>query len=620
MLNVPRANDPVCMAPCAGPRHDHITVIEPQRCGSLYSLTLARTSAANNLRTKSYQSIVKKPIQNTGSTRLWVISILLFLSAIALYSPAIDYGYVNWDDDQYILENHYLDDLSWEGLKGIFTSNVVANFHPVTILSYAVEHAFFGKDPAIMHGTNIVLHAANAVLVLFLLFRLTGNVWRAAIVASIFVVHPMHVESVVWISERKDVLYSFFVLSALLTYLAYLRSGKIKFYWSCFALFVIALLSKPAAAAMAPLLFVIDYHQQRSFSRKVILEKLPFFLAALSIGVIALSTQSGAMDASFAPHFPLWQRPMIAAYGVLFYLKNYFVPSQLSAFHAYPLAPGEGLAPYLAAAGVLILVIALVIFLVRRHPRYTRTVITGFGFFLVMLGMVLQLLPVGRTIVAERFAYMPYIGLSLIASDLLVQLWNAVRPGNLRWAIAVGCAVVLSTFAYITRDRIAVWKDSITLFTDVLEKYPTEAGIRYNRGLTYYNEGSYQLAIADFTESIRHDPGRGASYFNRGMAFKELGDMEAVVKDMSLALEFGSSPGEALQNRGIAYASMNDLDRGLQDLEAALVHLPNDTAILVNLGIGKQLTGYPDKACALWAQAKEANSITAKRLLLDHCK
>lgn len=561
--------------------------------------------------------------ESSGTVLRDALTILaLVVLTFLVYGGAMQNGVLNWDDNYYITDSAYLKDLSWEGIKGIFAAYLVGNYHPLTLLSYALEYATAGRiDPALMHFTNVAFHVANTILVLLLGKRLLGDHWGGVIMAVIFALHPMHVESVAWIAERKDVLYTFFFLLALLSYLRYLRSNAAGAYAMALLFFALSLLSKSAAAAMAPLLFVLDYWVRRAWGWKIVLEKLPFFAMAIGIGVVALSSQEGAMQESFAPHFALWQRPLIAGYALAFYLVRFVVPYGLSAIHPYPIDPGEGLAPFIGPCIGVVLVLGSALFFAYRAKAYWRIMVTGLLFFMITLLMVLQLLPVGRAVVAERYTYVPYIGLSMIIAQLVIDAWRQ-RPGRSSFSTFGPAALLVLTmmiFSGITTRRIAVWKDSFTLFGDMLAKYPEDGLTHYNRGLTHYYVKNYKASIADYDACVKYKPDCAPCWFNRGLSYKELGDMAAVIRDMDEAIRLKADYADAYRNRGNARAMMKDYDGSITDFTAALSFAPHDTDVMVNRGLSHYFAQDLDRACADWRAAAGQRSRKGASLVKDHC-
>ena len=380
------------------------------------------------------------------------------ITALCLF-PMLRNGFTNWDDEYYVVNNSLLRGPDW---IGIFTRPVVSNYHPLTVLSLAANFAISGKDPHSYLILNLLLHLLNVVLVFVFIYSISRRQTLVAFfTALIFGIHPMHVESVAWISERKDLLYTLFYLLALMQYWLFLRSRKPFRLWLCFLLFVLSMFSKPAAIVLPLVLFLMDYWQQRPITRQVVLEKIPFILVAALFAIITLKLQSVTAMTSL-DLYPFWVRLFFASYAVLVYLFWFFVPYPLSAFHPFP-EPGHlGLVIYLAP-----LFLAALLFVIWQF-RKNRLVVFGFLFFLVNVVLVLQLIPIGMTIVSERYTYVPYIGLAFMFTMLASEY---LKEKRLVPAIA-GAVVIFSLFGFLTFKRTQVWKDSDSLWTDVIDHYP----------------------------------------------------------------------------------------------------------------------------------------------------
>ncbi len=267
------------------------------------------------------------PAKRFASGLAWPLAAVLII-AVCL-SPALKNGFVNWDDEYYVVSNALLRGPQW---IGIFTRPVVSNYHPLTVLSLAANYAISGTEPWSYLLFNLLLHLANTVLVFWFAYLLSDKKrWVALFTALLFGIHPMHVESVVWISERKDVLYTLFFLLSLLAYWKYLQTNRSTGYWACFLLFACSLLSKPAAIVLPLVLLLLDYWKERPFTRRVVLEKIPFFLVGGLFAVVTLKLQSVTAMTSL-DLYPFWVRLFFASYAIIVYLAWFFVPHPLSAF------------------------------------------------------------------------------------------------------------------------------------------------------------------------------------------------------------------------------------------------------------------------------------------------
>ncbi len=414
-----------------------------------------------------------------------------------------------WDDDYYVTNNVYIRSFCAENLKVLFTQDVTKNnYHPLCLLSLAVNYAFSGLNPSAYYLTNVLIHMANAILVFFLFIQLcrrlkmadAAGFFIATFGALWFAIHPMHVESVAWIAERKDVLYTFFYVLGLLTYLRYTDAGEKKWYWLTFLLFVLSCLSKPMAVVFPMSLLCVDVLLQRQGIKKLLLEKVIFFGAALFFGGLAFYTQhrNGAV-ASFDA-LTLSERIMYAGYGFLMYIWKLFVPANLSTFYPYPYRYITGSLPVIYyVAPFLALAVALLPgwLLWKRKSPFFRIYAFGMGFFIANIVFVLQFISVGSAIMADRYSYVAYIGLLFLVA-YLVQLLVQKMP-SLRLAVVVVLMFLSGGLAAMCYERTKVWHDSRTLLSDAIQKYPYRALLSYKwRGNFYYSIGEYDSAMMDF--------------------------------------------------------------------------------------------------------------------------
>lgn len=515
------------------------------------------------------------PAKRFASGLAWPLAAVL-ITAVCLW-PALKNGFVNWDDEYYVVSNALLRGPQW---IGIFTRPVVSNYHPLTVLSLAANYAISGTEPWSYVLFNLLLHLANTVLVFWFAYLLSDKKrWVALFTALLFGIHPMHVESVVWISEIKDVLYTLFFLLSLIAYWKYLETNRSTEYWACFLLFACSLLSKPAAIVLPLVLLLLDYWKERPFTRRVVLEKIPFFLVSGLFAVITLKLQSVTAMTSL-DLYPFWVRLFFASYAIIVYLAWFFVPHPLSAFHPFPIPGHLGWTIYLSPIFLLAL-----IFLIW-HFRKNRLVVFGLLFFLINILLVLQLVPIGFTIVSERYTYVPYIGLAFLVTMIVTRNVSAKRfiPA------ATGAVVVFSAFGFLSFKRTEVWKDSDSLWTDVINRYPNaslpradRAQFNYSRAITMeptQAEPFFQRVIDDCTVVINHEADNAKAkekddrsmYYMRGVAFSSLKQYENALADFNACLSINRDDNEALYQRGTLlvnhykkYAeALADFDRAIQ--------------------------------------------------------
>src|SRR6187200_247909 len=416
--------------------------------------------------------VQSKPASKPGKTKgkgkvllLWILPILLFTGIC--FFPMLKNQLTNWDHEFYVVQNALLRGPDW---TGIFSKPIVSNYHPITIATLAANYSMTGRDASSYLISNLLLHLINTGLVFYFIWLISGKkLWVAAFTAIIFGVHPMHVESVAWVSERKDVLYTLFFLLALLQYWRFLEGGKRSNLILCFVFFVLSLLSKPAAVILPIVLLLLDYWKGRAFNWKILVEKIPFFILSLIFGYITIKVQSADAIVSFGI-YPLWSRFFFACYTIMIYAARFFVPYPLSAFHPYPSVDALGLSVWLSP--IFIIALAILLWLKRKD----RLVVFSLLFFIVNLLLVMQFISIGLTIVSERYTYVPYIGLSFLTGMWLNKYLDS-RSGSFIKAISFVIGII---FGFISFQRTKVWKDGDTLWADVVNHYPYAATPRSN--------------------------------------------------------------------------------------------------------------------------------------------
>ena len=297
----------------------------------------------------------------------------MVITAIAFW-PMLSNGFTNWDDYDYVTNNPLLRGPDW---SGIWSQPLVGNYHPLTATTLAWNYMMTELDASSYLVTNYILHLANTGLVFYFIWKISGqNHWVALITALVFGIHPMHVESVAWVSERKDVLYTLFFLLAMLQYWKSLETGNRKNFWLCFLFFALSLLSKPAAIIFPFVLLLLDYWKGIPINKKLVFEKWPFFALSVIFGIITLNIQSESAIVTLE-NYPAWSRPIFGCYVLMIYFLRFFIPYPLSAFHPYPLTNNLGAEYYLAP----VFVAALLAFI--WYKRKDRLVVFGLLFFIV---------------------------------------------------------------------------------------------------------------------------------------------------------------------------------------------------------------------------------------------
>ncbi len=513
-------------------------------------------------------------------------AVCLALTAAALF-PTLQNGFTTWDDPLYILENPLVRSVSPGSVFTIFTTPQYAgNYHPVTLLAVAAQYAVFGASPFGYHLVSLLLHLGVTFLVFRLSFALTGNELVAAGAALLFGLHPLHVEPVAWIADQKDLLYTGFFLGAALAYLRYRESGDARtLYRTALPLFLLSLLSKGVAVTLPAALLCIDWYRDGRLRPGAVKEKLPFFALSLLFGIAALAAQSSAGAISPNDIDGPVGRLLIASRGYVLYIAKLFVPFGLSPFYPYPREiPAHYWAFPLIATGIL----GAAFGARKRYPL----VFTGVAWYTVTVAPVLQLLQVGNASMADRYAYLPSVGILLIAASAFAAAVG--RPGasasRRRFLVATGAVYVLA-LAGLSATASAVWRDGATLWSRVVEQYPDSPKGWFNRGYARHTLGHYRAAVADYDRAIALNPDYPKLWSNRGFTRFAMGDRAGALDDFSRELRSRPDDSDARYWRGNVLASLGRHAEAETDFSIVIDRNPSDFEARVRRGLVRTSSG-----------------------------
>ncbi|MGZ3866953.1 MAG: tetratricopeptide repeat protein [Bacteroidia bacterium] len=489
-----------------------------------------------------------------------------------LFAKTLTCKFVALDDFAYIAENPFIKDLSFKGIAAIFSSFYNFNYHPFTTLLYTFEFKFFGLNATGYHFVSILLHVANTYLVFWLIVKLTKRKETPLICALLFGIHPMHVESAAWISEQKDLLYTLFYLLSLGFYIDNLHSFTKKGYAVTLVFFIASLLSKPAAITLPIVLFVIDMYLGKTFDLRSIVKKIPFLIFSALFACLTISSQNtGALDSELMPSYSLVQRFFVLSYTFCFYIIKLIYPANLSALHY---APRQ--IPCLFY--IMPLIVFAIAFLIYKTKQLKKELIFGIAFYFFSICLTLQIIPVGYSIVSERYSYVPYIGLFFIVGTVYVGIIDNKISGliflkPLLKYISVGIAVIFITLSW---KRIDKWKDSIALFKDLADKYPTSYHAQFSLGKSMADAGDTTNAMIYFNKSIQLDPTVADPYFFRGNMFYGRKDFTNAIADFKNAVAINPKYNQALYNLGICYNNTGNFTEAENALTKALAIQANE--------------------------------------------
>jgi Flp pilus assembly protein TadD len=529
----------------------------------------------------------EKPRSPNERWRLIGMCVVLAVAVWFIYGQTLHHDFVNYDDEDYVTSNAQVArGLSFEGILWAFTSVHSANWHPLTWISHMVDCQLFGLNPGGHHLTNFLLHTLNAILLFFLLRQMTGAFWRSGFVAALFAVHPLRVESVAWVSERKDVLSGLFFLLTLMAYVRYTRAPDRTRYLVVLLLSAFGLMSKPMLVSLPLILLLLDYWplqrlpglslasaSNRKILGRLVLEKWPLFLLAAASSVATIIAQRGAMQ-------PIWRvgfaaRLGNAVLGYAEYIHHMFWPKDLAVL--YPWYEGRLQPIRIVLAVVLLAIVCLAVFLLRRR----RYLVMGWLWYLIMLIPVIGLLHVGNQSSADRYTYLPLIGLFLVVTWTAGELAARFRSGRV---LAASLAlVILVALIFCARVQAAYWRDGETLWSHALAATTQNIIAEGNLGDALYRfKGKPEEAWVHFENSLRINRHQPEVLSSVGVFYLESGKLDAARSHFEEALAIEPNFADAHYNLGNLYLQIGEAKEALTHYQRALETKPDDIQALNN--------------------------------------
>jgi len=515
--------------------------------------------------------LMKTIFDSVHRTKLLPVLLLVGMT-LAAYEPVRKYEFVDYDDDRYVAANPRIQQgLNWENVSWALIALEVANWHPLVWLSHMADCQLYGLNPSGHHLTNLLLHLTNVILLFHVLQQMTGAVWRCWLVAALFATHPLNVESVAWIAERKNVLSTLFWLLTMWAYLLYARRPKWKRYLLVVGSFVLGLMSKPMLVTLPCVLLLLDYwplgrlrgrvelHSPR-FRRTVLrlaLEKLPLFLLAVASSAITIKAQQmdGALDAK-ALSFSARLSNALASY--VGYIYQMIWPERLAVLYPHP---GESIPGWRVAASALALVCvtALTILWSRKFPY----LVVGWLWYLGTLVPVIGLVQVGQQAMADRYAYVPLIGLFIIIAWGVGDMTRRL-PSRSYWLAGVAAALLIA-LTMATRWQLRHWQNSITLFERAIEVTDNDEIAHNNLGAVLVRKGRLDEGLAHLREAVRLNPAYETARANIAVALHQKGNIEAA--DESRWEEAARLYRQALESKPDFPEAQQNLDALLEKIE-----------------------------------------------------
>ncbi len=541
---------------------------------------------------------------NSTGKRTLVLCLLLAAGTLALYSRVTHAPFLRYDDDRYVVENpNVRSGLHWSTVTWAFTTFEQANWHPLTWLSHALDIQLFGMNPAGHHFSNLLLHAASAALLFLLLQWLTGYIGRSLVVAVLFAVHPVNVESVAWIAERKNVLCMLFFLLTLLAYGHYVRKPSVARYIAVLLGFAMALMSKPMAITLPFVLLLLDYwplgrlissgqfngkdsqigrsavDERRSIAW-LIIEKLPLFAMSAASAVVTIKAQraGGAVTIKY----PVLAHLQNAVVSYVLYIGKAIWPARLAALYPYPTG---GWPAWVVALSVFFLVVVTGMVLRYQEHRY---LLWGWFWYLGTMVPMIGLVQVGNQAMADRYAYLPFIGLFVMVVWGIAELANRFAIQKL---VAASAVAIVVTFCALTHRQLAYWHDDFSLWSHTLAVTHRNFVAEDNFGNALIKAGRYDEGIAHFRSAAEIEPGDPVSEVNLGIYAQQHGDLQQAAARYQYALQLASDPqvrAAAYANLGGVYFTLHDYQQAQENFESALRLGSRSSFIFLHMGLMAQ--------------------------------
>jgi Flp pilus assembly protein TadD len=550
-----------------------------------------------------------------------LIGLFLIVATVLVFWPVKNHEFLNYDDNEYVTENPQVKDgLTFKGFLWAFTTTHAANWHPITWLSHMMDCDLYGLAPGGHHLTNVLFHIANALLLFFILHRMTKALWVSGFVAALFAVHPLHVESVAWVAERKDVLSTFFWMLTLGAYLYYVKRPGVGRYSWVIAFFGLGLQAKPMVATLPFVLLLIDYwplrrfrsgpsedgpssegpsrisfRKQTSSALGLFSEKIPLFVLSAASSLFTYLAQQKGGGLKSVEAYPLATRAVNAMVSYAGYIRKMIWPEGMAFFYPYP----ETFPIWEVVGSILLL--SCISFLVVRYARKHPFLLVGWLWYLGTLVPVIGLIQVGNQAMADRYTYIPLVGLFLVAGMGFSCLSEKWRYRKVFLGASMGLALLL--LMVITRLQVNHWQNNFTLFEHALKVTSDNFLAHNNLGVAVAEQGKLDEAIAHFREAIRINPNYLDAHYNLGVNLAKQGKYEEAMDHYKEAFRIAPHDAETHNKVGILLAREGKQREAIDHFAEALRSRPGFAAARCNLGLALAELGEYQKAIPHFAEA-----------------
>ncbi len=532
---------------------------------------------------------------------------LLFITLFVFY-PVLNAKFVNLDDVVFVEANWKIASFSFENLRSLLFDSHFKLYHPIVNLSFALEYYLFGNDPYIYHATNLILHLFNTLLVFFIFMLITKKNFNISLItALIFACHPMHVESVAWVSARKDTLYTIFFLASILTYIKAheAKSKGVLIYSISVILFLFACLSKSMAVTLPAVLIVIDWFMGKKFDKRSILKYIPYFVAAAVFSIITYLNYYIPNEKLLITNYMLFNNFIAAHFNLIFYFVKFIWPAKLAVIYPPFYSPNEILPDFImfAPAFIYLLVLLIIISLER-----TKKIFFGFAFFIITILPVINILPTGIARVADRYTYVPYIGLAFIAACTIVFIYKKINIKIFKNAFIVFICAVFALMCISCRSRVNRWQNTSTIFDAQITTYPGEVDQAYAiRALEFQTVGDDKKEERYLLEALRINPDSGLAKISLADLRKKQGRFDEALTLYRQLPYYDINIMNAYANMISIYNIQGEKQKAEKVLNVALKNTEASTYVFIyyNAGVYYESIGDYEKALEYFQLSKK---------------
>lgn len=551
---------------------------------------------------------------NSKQPSLFVLLTGLAVLLLLVYAQVYQFDFINFDDWAYVYKHPSLKGgISWEGMKRAFTDVTAANWHPLTMISFLFDYQLYGAEPGGYHIVNVLWHLANTLLLFWVVYRYTGWRWRSGFIAALFAVHPMHVESVAWISERKDVLCVFFGLAALLSYRNYAQSLHRRYLYQGALFHLLSLSAKPMLVTLPFILLLLDYwplqrlspifplnKEKRVTLKKLVVEKWLFFLLAIVFSVITFAIQKSSGAFSPADVKPVQTRVPNAVVSYVLYLWKTLWPASLGVYYPHPINSLTAV-QVLSSLALLIFIFWIAVRYREKYPWFLFGWLWFFGSLIPVIGIV----QVGGQAMADRYVYWPHIGLFIIFAAGLSTVplcWKKASK-----AIVYGSVAILLVLALQCKRQLEYWRNSETLWKHTISVTTKNPRAHAILGSYYQDQNRWQDAINAFDQAIALNPRYAEHYAEKGYALMKLGRTTEAKECFNSVLQLNPDHGDALNNMGFILHAQGQVEQALSYFYRAAEHITDKAPTFNNMAVMYEGMGQLDSAAVLYDKAIRLN-------------